>query len=123
MICQQYTWRIRTARTCTLLGETLALVLVEHLGRLPLDCLVAMCLRARNLHGLAKELEAVHLLYSVQSRLLAIEDDEGLALALQAALRDNFKDRAVVLEDDIESLLEVVDVDTLLEVVDLASLA
>jgi hypothetical protein len=99
----------------TFLGQTLALVFVEHLGRLLLDRLVAVSLCARDLHVLAEQFEAIH--------LLAVEDDESLALALQAALRDDVDNGAVVLENDGESLLEVVDVDALLEVVDLTTLA
>lgn len=98
-------------------------MLVEHLGRLLLDCLVAVSLRARDLHGLAEQVEAIHLIDSIQSGFLAVEDDEGLPLALQAALRDDFENGAVGLEDDVEGFLEVVDVDTLLEIVDLATLA
>jgi hypothetical protein len=107
----------------TFLGETLALVLVEHLGRLLLDRLVAVSLRTRDLHVLAEQLEAIHLLGGIHAGLLAVEDDERLALALQAALRDDVDNGAVVLEDDGKRLLEVVDVDALLEVVDLTTLA
>jgi hypothetical protein len=99
----------------TFLGQTLALVFVEHLGRLLLDRLVAVSLCARDLHVLAEQFEAIHLLGGLH--------DESLALALQAALRDDVDNGAVVLENDGESLLEVVDVDALLEVVDLTTLA
>lgn len=103
----------------TFLRQTLAFVLVEHSGRLPLDRLVAVRLRARNLERLAVHLKAVHLLHSVQAGLLAIEHDEGLALALQAALSDDIEDGAIVFEHDGERLLQRLDLDALLEVVDL----
>ena len=94
-------------------------MLLERLGRLPLDGLVAVRLRALHPHVLAEKLEGVHLLDGIQAGLLAVEDNEGLALALDALLRNDVDDLAVVFEDDGESLLEVVDVDALLEIVDL----
>ena len=103
----------------TLLRETLALVLVEHFGRLPLDGLVAVRLRKRHPDVLSPQLEAIHLLSGRRRGVLAVEDDEGLALALQAALSNDLDDLAIVLEDGVENLLEVVDLLALVEVVDL----
>jgi hypothetical protein len=103
----------------TLLHEALPLVLLEQVCSLPLDSLVAMCLRPVHLQRLAVQLESAHLLDSIQRRLFAIKDDERLALALQAALRNNIQNRAVVLKDLRECLLHRVDLDALLEVVDL----
>jgi hypothetical protein len=104
---------------CTLLHQPLPLVLVKHFCRLALDRLIAVRLRFGHLHSLAVHLETIHLLNRIQTGLLAIEYDKGLALALQAALRYNVEDRAVVLEDDSEGFLEGIDLDALFEVVDL----
>jgi hypothetical protein len=94
-------------------------VVVEQLWRLSLDRLVAVCLRPMHLHDLAVHLEPVHLLYRLQRGLFAVEDNERLALALQAALRDNIENRTVVLEDSSQGLLHGIDLNALLEVVDL----
>ena len=103
----------------TLLREALPLVLIVHVRRLPLDRLIAVRLRLLHAHHLAEELEAVHLLDGIQAGLLAVEDDESLALALETALCDDLNDLPVVLEDDGERLLQVVDLLALVEVVDL----
>lgn len=94
-------------------------MILEQLGGLPLDRLVAVGLRARNLHGLAVQLEAVHVLHSIERALLAVEHDKRLSLALQRTLCDYVEDGAVVLEHARERLLHGVDFDPLLEVVDL----
>ena len=94
-------------------------MLVKHVWRLPLDRLVAVRLGLGHLHSLSVHGEAIHLLDGVQTRLLAVEDDKGLALALQAALGYDIEDRAVVLEDDDEGFLEGIYLDAFLEVIDL----
>ena len=96
-------------------------MLLVHVGRLPLDRLVAVRLSPCHTHHLAEQLEAVHLLNSIQAGLLAVEDDESLTLAPNAALRNDVDDLAIVLEDDGESLLHVVNLLALVEVVDLAT--
>jgi hypothetical protein len=94
-------------------------VLVEHVSRFPLDRFVAVGFRPGHLQGLAVHFESIHLLHRFQRGLLAIEDDECLALALQAALSNDVQYGPVVLEDFGECLLHRVDLDTLLKVVDL----
>jgi hypothetical protein len=103
----------------TLLHQSLPLVFVEHVRRFSLHRLVAVCFRPVHLQGLSVQLKPAHLLDRVERRLLAVKHDERLALALQAALRNNIQNRAVVLEDLCERLLHRVDLDTLLEIVDL----
>jgi hypothetical protein len=103
----------------TLEHQSLPLVLVEHVCRFPLDGLVAVGFRPGHFQSLTVHFESVHLLHRLQRRLLAIEDDECLALALQAALSNNVQYGPVVLEDFGECLLHRVDLDALFEVVDL----
>jgi hypothetical protein len=98
-------------------------VVLEQLARFSLDRLVAVCLRPVHLHDLAVHLKPIHLLHGLQRRLLAVEDDECLALALQTALCDHVEYGAVVLEDAGEGLFHGVDFDALLEVVDLVAIA
>lgn len=109
----------QAGRTYTLLREALALVLVVHVRSLPLDRLIAVRLSLLHAHHLAEELEAVHLLDGIQAGLLAVEDNECLALALETALGDDLDDLSVMLEDDGEGLLQVVDLLALVEVVHL----
>lgn len=78
-----------------------------------------MCLRLSNLDDLAVQLEAIHLLDSLERRVFAVENDESLALAFQATLGNDVQYRAIVLEDFGESLLQCVDLHALLEVVNL----
>jgi hypothetical protein len=103
----------------TLERQALALVVLEHVRRFPLDRLVAVCLCPVHSHDLAIHLKSVHLLHSLQCCLLAVKHNKCLALSLQTALRDDIQDRSVVLEHPGQGLLHRIDLDTLLKVVDL----
>lgn len=92
------------------------------LSRLPLHRLIAVRLRQLNLHGLAIHLEPIHLLHGLQRRLLTVEHNESLALALQAGFSDDVDDGPIVRENGRERLLERIDLDAFLEVVDLRRL-
>jgi hypothetical protein len=81
-----------------------------------------MRLRARNLDRLAVQFEPAHVLDGVERALFGVEDDEGLALALERALGDDVEDRAVVLEDAREGFLHSIDLHALFEVGDLCLL-
>lgn len=103
----------------TLQRQSLALVLLKHVCRFPLDRLIAVCFRFRHLQRLAIQLESIHFLDCLKRRLLAVKDDKCLTLAFQTALGDDVEYGAVVLEDFGERLLHGVDLDTLLKVVHL----
>jgi hypothetical protein len=75
--------------------------------------------RAGDADRLAVQLEPIHILDGLERGFLAVEHDEGLPLALQAALGNHVQDRPVVREDAPQRFLEHVDGDTLFEVVDL----
>ena len=63
--------------------QPLSLVLLEHLRSFSFYRLITVSLRARDFHDFAVQLEAIHLLDCVQSTLLAVENDKGLAFSLQ----------------------------------------
>lgn len=94
-------------------------MLFEHLCCFSLNRLVAVRFRLGHLEGFAVQLETAHFLDRFECGLLAVKHDKSLALALEAALRDNVEYRSVVLEDFGESLLHGVDLDALFEIADL----
>jgi hypothetical protein len=123
-----YTWLVSSkpnvhSKERTFLHEALPLVLIEHVGCFALDRLIAVCFRPSHPHFLAVHWEAVHSLGCLHRRLLTIEDDKSLSLALQTALSNDIENGAVALEDNIECLLHGVNLDAFLEVVDLLLLA
>ena len=73
---------------------------LEHQA-LALDRFVAVRLGLLDLHDLAVHFESVHLLHSLERCLLAVKHNKRLALALQAALRNDIEDRSVVFEDSL----------------------
>lgn len=75
----------------------------------------------RQLHLLAEDLEALQFLDGLLRAALIVVDDEGLAFALQALLRDDVNDGAVFGEEVAEGGSQKGDLDTLVEVADVDS--
>lgn len=70
-------------------------------------------------HRLSKQIKPLYFADSVGGGLDGVEDDERLALSLQAGLCDDFHDGAIVFEDFGERFFQRVDLDFLGQVLDL----
>lgn len=80
---------------------------------------ITLALRKIQYHRLAKQIKPLDFADGVCRGLDRVEDDEGLALALEAGFRDDLHDGAVVFEDFGEGFFERGDLDFLGQVLDL----
>lgn len=83
----------------------MALVLLQlFLVALPLHRSIAPGLGKVEDHGLAEQFEAVDLVNGIGGALGRVEDDKGLSLALQTALRNNINHVSIFGKDLAQSL-------------------
>jgi hypothetical protein len=82
----------------------------------PLHGCIAPGLRKGEVHRLLEELEALHIIDSLLGALDGGKDNEGLALGLEVRLGHNVNDLAVLREQLLQRLAELVGLDALLQV-------
>lgn len=88
------------------------------LRALPLDTRIAPTPRIRNLHFLAKQLKALHIVNGLGRTLHILKDDKGLSFRFQVCLRDDVEDGAVLGEEFRERFFQRWDLDAFVEVGD-----
>lgn len=80
---------------------TLKLLIIAH----PLHGSITPRPRKRQLHLLAKQLKALHLIDGLLRAVYAVEDDECLSLRLEIRLGNDLDDGAIFAEELVEGLL------------------
>jgi hypothetical protein len=107
----------------TLLGQSLLLVCLQALfSVLSLHSLVRPRLCKVQAHLLPEEVEALKVVDRILRAVHTVVDDEGLSLALETLLRDDFNNVAEVVEESMKRVDQGRDLDVLVEVADLLCL-